>query len=165
MERVGVETQLLDGGDIYPALETGSIDGTEFSMPAIDLNLGFYEVAGHYYFPGWHQQSTLFELMMNRQAFDALPETQRYQIETTCRANLLDGIAQGEAIQGKALAELKRKGVAIHRWSPEILDRLQAAWQEVAEELTANNTNFKKVWESYSAFREEYALWKELGYL
>jgi TRAP-type mannitol/chloroaromatic compound transport system substrate-binding protein len=59
MEKIGVSTQLIAGGDIYPALERGSIDATEYSMPAIDLDLGFYQIAKHYYFPGWHQQSTL----------------------------------------------------------------------------------------------------------
>ena len=65
MEKIGVSTQLIAGGDIFPALERGSIDATEYSMPAIDLNLGFYQVAKHYYFPGWHQQATMFELLMN----------------------------------------------------------------------------------------------------
>ena len=65
MEKVGVSTQLLAGGDIYPALELGTIDSTEFAMPAIDLELGFYQIAKHYYFPGWHQQSTFMELMIN----------------------------------------------------------------------------------------------------
>src|SRR5690606_21940018 len=69
MERMGVSTQLLAGGDIFPALERGSIDATEYSMPAIDLGLGFYQVAQHYYFPGWHQQSTLFDLMMNKDKY------------------------------------------------------------------------------------------------
>ena len=57
MQKMGVDTQLLAGGDIYPALERGTIDATEFSMPAIDQNLGFYNLAKHNYFPGWHQQS------------------------------------------------------------------------------------------------------------
>ena len=51
MQKLGVDTQLLAGGDIYPALERGTIDATEFSMPAIDQNLGFYNIAKHYYFP------------------------------------------------------------------------------------------------------------------
>ena len=65
MEKVGVSTQLMAGGDIYPALELGTIDSAEFSMPAIDLELGFYQIASHYYFPGWHQQSTFLEFMVN----------------------------------------------------------------------------------------------------
>jgi TRAP-type mannitol/chloroaromatic compound transport system substrate-binding protein len=165
MERMGVSTQLLAGGDIFPALERGSIDATEFSMPAIDLDLGFYQVAKHYYFPGWHQQSTLFDLMMNKEKYDALSDTQKAQIDAVCGANITAGLAEGEAIQGNALAELQEKGVTIHRWSPEILGELEAAWSEVAAELAASNPTFKKVWDSLSTYRKQYKIWGDLGYL
>jgi len=165
MEKMGVSTQLLAGGDIFPALERGSIDATEFSMPAIDLDLGFYQVAKHYYFPGWHQQSTLFDLMMNKEKYDALSDTQKAQIDAVCGDNIRAGLAEGEAIQGAALAELQSKGVTIHRWSPEILDQLHKAWDQVAAELAASNPNFKKVWESLSDFRAKYKVWGDLGYL
>ena len=165
MEKIGVSTQLIAGGDIYPALERGSIDATEYSMPAIDLNLGFYQIAKHYYFPGWHQQATLFDLMMNKAKWDALSETQQAQIEIACGDNFREGLAEGEAIQGKALKELKAKGVIIHRWSPEILNTLETAWNDVAAELAAEDANFKEVWTSLQAFRAEYAEWKAVGYL
>ncbi len=165
MEKMGVSTQLLAGGDIFPALERGSIDATEFSMPAIDLNLGFYQVAKHYYFPGWHQQSTLFDLMMNKEKYDALSDTQKAQINAVCGDNITAGLAEGEAIQGAALKELQEKGVTIHRWPPEVLDDLRAAWNEVAAELAESNPTFKKVWESLSAYREQYKVWGDLGYL
>jgi TRAP-type mannitol/chloroaromatic compound transport system substrate-binding protein len=165
MEKIGVSTQLIAGGDIFPALERGSIDATEFSMPAIDLNLGFYQVAKHYYFPGWHQQATLFELMMNKKKWDALSKVQQAQIEISCGDNFREGLAEGEAIQGKALAELKSKGVTIHRWPPEVLAELNTAWNEVANELATSNANFKKVWISFQKFRAEYQIWKDLGYL
>ncbi len=165
MQRLGVETQLLAGGDIYPALERGTIDATEFSMPAIDLNLGFYNIAKHYYFPGWHQQSTLFELLMNKAKWDALSKTQKAQLQTACKANIAIGLAEGEAIQAKALKTLKEKGVQIHRWSPEILARLKKEWDVVVGELAAKDANFKEAWDSLQAFRSEYKVWKELGYL
>jgi TRAP-type mannitol/chloroaromatic compound transport system substrate-binding protein len=165
MEKVGVSTQLIAGGDIYPALELGTIDATEFSMPAIDLNLGFYQIAKHYYFPGWHQQSTLFDLMMNKTKWEALSDTQRAQIEVACGDNFREGLAEGEAIQAKALKTLKEKGVQIHRWSPEILAKLNEAWIEVAAELAAEDATFKETWGSLQTFRAEYAIWKELGYL
>ena len=165
MEKIGVSTQLIAGGDIFPALERGSIDATEYSMPAIDLNLGFYQVAKHYYFPGWHQQSTVFELLLNRKAWDALSDTQRAQIEVACGDAFREGLAEGEAIQGKALAELKKKGVQIHRWPQEILDTLEEKWAEVAADDVKRDANFKKVWASYTKFRAEYAVWKDLGYL
>ncbi len=165
MEKLGVSTQLIAGGDIYPALELGSIDATEYSMPAIDLNLGFYQIAKHYYFPGWHQQSTLFDLMMNKAKWDALSDTQKAQIEVACGDNIREGLAEGEAIQGKALKELKAKGVTIHKWSPEILNALRTAWDEVAAELSAEDLAFKEAWDSLQAFRTDYASWKEVGYL
>ena len=165
MEKVGVSTQLIAGGDIYPALERGSIDATEYSMPAIDLDLGFHQIAKHYYFPGWHQQATLFELMINKDKWDALSETQQFQIELACGDNFREGLAEGEAIQGKALIELAEKGVTIHRWPPEVLEALEAAWLETAAELAAEDANFAKTWESLQNFRAEYAAWKDLGYL
>ena len=165
MEKMGVSTQLLAGGDIFPALELGTIDATEFSMPAIDLKLGFYQVAKHYYFPGWHQQSTLFDLMVNLDEWNGLSDTQRAQIETVCDASIAYGLAEGEAIQFAALKELQEKGVQIHTWPPEILDALKAAWAEVVTEESAANPNFAKVWESLSKFREGYKVWNDVGYL
>jgi len=165
MEKMGVSTQLLAAGDIYPALELGTIDATEFSMPAIDLNLGFYQVADHYYFPGWHQQSTMFDLMLNKEKWDALEDVQKAQVESVCMANMAYGLAEGEAIQVAALQELQEKGVNIHRWPPEILDQLEAAWQEVVAEQVEGNEDFARVWDSLSTFRENYKIWGELGYL
>jgi TRAP-type mannitol/chloroaromatic compound transport system substrate-binding protein len=165
MEKLGVSTQLIAGGDIYPALERGSIDATEYSMPAIDLDLGFYQIANHYYFPGWHQQSTLFELMMNREKWDALTDTQKAQIEVACGDNFREGLAEGEAIQFAAINELRDKGVQIHTWSDEILGTLEGAWGEVADELAAEDETFNKVWTSLSAFRADYTAWKEIGYI
>ena len=165
MEKMGVSTQLIAGGEIYQALELGTIDATEFSQPAIDLNLGFFQVAKHYYFPGWHQQSTIFELLLNLEAWNELAENQQAIIELACGDTMREGIAEGEAIQFAALNELQANGVTLHRWPTEILDELNAAWNEVAAELVAENENFAKVWESYSTFRENYQVWNDLGYL
>ena len=165
MQRLGVDTQLLAGADIYPALERGTIDATEYSMPAIDLDLGFYQVAKHYYFPGWHQQSTVFELMVNLEKWNELSDVQKAQLETACLANFTIGLAEGEAIQGKALKELKEKGVTIHRWPQEILDQIETAWNEVAAENAAEDAGFKEAWDSLQAFRAEYKVWNDLGYL
>ncbi len=165
MEKMGVSTQLLAGGDIYPALELGTIDATEFSMPAIDLKLGFYQVAKHYYFPGWHQQSTMFDLMMNKGEYDGLSDTQKAQIYSVCGDNVRYGLAEGEAIQFAALQELEAQGVTIHTWPPEILDALETAWGEVVQEQVAADADFARAWESLTAFRQNYAIWKELGYL
>ncbi|WP_288350489.1 TRAP transporter substrate-binding protein [uncultured Thalassospira sp.] len=165
MEKLGVSTQLLSAGDIYPALELGTIDATEFSMPAIDLKLGFHQVAKYYYFPGWHQQSTFFDLMMNKEKWDALDKTQQAQIEAVCNDNLAYGFAEGEAIQFAALKELQEKGVNIKKWSPEMLSAMRGAWEEVAAELSADDADFKMAYESLQEFRANYKIWKDIGYL
>jgi TRAP-type mannitol/chloroaromatic compound transport system substrate-binding protein len=165
VEKMGASTQLLAGGDIFPALELGAIDGTEFSMPAIDINLGFYQVAKHYYFPGWHQQSTFFDLMINLDEWNKLNATQQAQIEAVCGDSIRYSIAEGDSIQADAITALKEKGVQIHKWPPEFLDALRAAWEEVAEEQSALNPDFKTVHDSFVAFRKKNAEWRDLGYL
>ena len=72
MQKMGVSTQLLQAGEIFQALQLGTIDATEFSMPAMDLALGFYQVAKFYYFPGWHQQSTFGDMIINKAKWDSL---------------------------------------------------------------------------------------------
>ena len=134
-------------------------------MPAVDLDLGFYQIAKHYYFPGWHQQSTLFELMVNMDKWNKLSDTQKAQINSTCGDNIRNGIAEGEAIQVEALKTLESKGVKIHQWSQEILDTLEQAWLEVVEEESARDEDFKRSWESLSTFRKNIETWKTLGYL
>lgn len=166
LEKLGVSTTLQTAGDIYPALESSEIDGTEFSMPAIDLNLEFYQIAKNYYFPGWHQQSSLFDLMINLDEWNALNDTQRAQIESACGDSVRFGLAEGEAIQIDALRRLQEEhGVEFRKWAPEVLTALEEAWTEVTGELAADNENFARVWESLSAFRADYAVWREYGHL
>jgi TRAP-type mannitol/chloroaromatic compound transport system substrate-binding protein len=165
MQKLGVSTQLLAPADIYPALERGVIDATEFSMPAVDRSLGLSDVVKHYYFPGWHQPATLVDLMIHLPRWQALSDTHRAQIEVACRASIVDNLALAEASQFQALQELQTKGVQLHRWSPEMLAAFEAAWQEVAVEQAAEDADFKRAWDSLQAFRANYRIWKDLGYL
>ena len=164
LRKLGVQTRRLSGGDIFVALESGAIDAAEFSMPAIDLKLGFHQMARNYYFPGWHQPSTLFALMINLDRWDALSTTHKAQIESVCGDNVRHGLAEGEALQFAALKELQADGVRIQRWPDDILEALEAAWREVAAEEVAADADFATVWRSLTAFRDDYAIWKELGH-
>jgi len=138
MEKLGVSTQLLAGGDIFPALELGTIDATEYASPAIDKGLGFYQIAKHYYFPGWHQQSTWVDVIFNLDKWNALSPRQQVLLTTACGDSVRESIAMGEARQVPAIAFLKEKGVQFHLWPQEILDAYSAAWDVVvAEELAA----------------------------
>ena len=165
MEKIGAAPQLIAGGEIYQALELGTIDATEYAMPAVDYKMGFYEVAKHYYFPGWHQQSTFFELMINLGSWNSMNATQQAQIESACSSNVRYGLSEGEALQADAMKALEAKGVNIHTWSPEILAELRAAWQDVAADLVAKDPEFARVWASLQDFRQKYRGWADRGYL
>jgi len=163
MQRLGVVTTQLASGDIFVAFESGVIDAAEFSMPAIDLKLGLHRIAKNYYFPGWHQPATLFELMINLKKWQSLSVPAKAQIEAVCGDNIRYGLAEGEAGQFKALKKFQSQGVEVRRWPGEILEALKAAWVEVARDEAKADRDFKRVWESLSAFRKEYSIWKELS--
>jgi TRAP-type mannitol/chloroaromatic compound transport system substrate-binding protein len=159
MQNLGVSTQLLQAGEIF------QIDATEFSMPVMDLSLGFHQVAKFYYFPGWHQQATFGDLIVNKAKWDSLSATQKAQVEAACDQTVLKGISVGETVQGPAMKEIESKGVKLMTWSPEFLAAFEKEWKKVAEEQTAKSPEFKKAWDSLSNFRKEYAIWKDRGYL
>lgn len=166
MEKFGVATQQLPPGEIFQALQLGTIDATEFSLPAIDQRLGFFQVAKFYYFPGWHQQATFFDLMVNKKKWDALSPQHKAIIEMACGDLIRETMAEGEAAQWRAIKEMQEKGgVQVRKWPPEILAAFEKAWNEVVAEESAKNPNFKRVWDSYAGFRANYAIWKNHGYL
>jgi len=166
MAKLGVATQLLAPGDIFQALQLGTIDATEFSSPSLDQKFGFYQVAKFYYFPGWHQQATFIDLYIHKKKWDSLSDQHKAIIEQACGDLMRDTIAEGEATQFKAMREMQDKhGVQIKRWPPEIMAAIEKAWNEVLAEELAANPNFRKVYESYSKFRADYAIWRDHGYL
>ena len=165
MEKHGVITQQLPPGEILKAMKAGTLDATEFSLPAMDQPLGFHTVAKYYYFPGWHQQATFFDLYINKSIWDALPDRYKAIIETSCGDTIRETIADGEALQWKAMKEMQAEGVRLRRWPAEILVSLEKGWKEVGDEESAKNPNFKRVYESYAKFRDNYSIWRHFSYL
>ena len=166
LDKVGVATQLLAPGDIFQALQLGTIDATEFAMPSSDENFGLYQVAKYYYLPGWHEPSSIVDLFVNLDVWNGLSDQHKAMLEMTCGESLRDSLARGEALQAPALRRMQDKhGVHIMSWPPEILDAYKKAWSEVVAEESAANPMFKKVYDSYSTFREDYSIWGEKGYL
>ncbi len=165
MERLGVSTQLLGGGEVFQALQLGTIDATEFGMPNIDYSFGFHQVAKHYYLPGWHQPATFQEFMINKKKWDKFSEAQKMLVEIACGDNVRQGLAMGEAAQFKALQDIQAKGVTLHRWDDAILKRLEQEWSAVVAEEKKANPYFAKTWDSLSAFRQNYSEWESLGFV
>jgi TRAP-type mannitol/chloroaromatic compound transport system substrate-binding protein len=165
MQKLGVSTQLLQAGEIFQALQLGTIDATEFSMPALDLSLGFHQVAKHYYFPGWHQMASFVHLMVSKAKWGEMSEAQREIVRSACDSTMIQTYADGESKQVAAIREIQAKGVQLHYWDKTVLDALRKAWAEVAAEQSAKSPEFKRAWDSLTKFREEYKVWKANAYL
>lgn len=162
-KKLGAIPQSLNDGELFAALESGAIDGADFAMPSPDMQLGLQEMAKHSYFPVWQQPATLYEMMVNLDKWNALSPTAQARVETVCGDNVRYGLAQGEAIQFAALKKLSASGVKIHRWPREVVSAFETAWNQVAAENAAEDEDFKKVWNSLSAFRRDYSIWREIG--
>ena len=164
-KEVGASVTLLPGGELFQALEKGVLDGTEFSLPTVDEQLGFYKVAKFYYLPGWHQPSTNQYLYVNLASWDKLNPATKAVIETTCTAAVAISLAKAEALQGKTLATFEKEGVQVKQVNASLLKTFQAATKKVMAEKSAANPQFKKIYDSQLAFMAQNQKWKELGYL
>jgi TRAP-type mannitol/chloroaromatic compound transport system substrate-binding protein len=163
MQKLGVSTQLLAAADIYPALERGVIDATEFSMPSIDQKLGFYQIAKNNYFPGWHQQTSVSELLMNRKAYEALPKNYQHILKMALGYQVMYTYAETEWRNPDAMREnVEKYGVHTRTWTDEQLAVFEKTWNEVVKEESAKDPLFKKIADNFYAFREHYRIWGEV---
>jgi len=135
------------------------IDGTEFSMPAIDAIIGFDSVAKNYYLPGWHQPAAINELIINKAKWDASSDSQRMLIELTCRETMLWGVTSTLAENAEAVQAFKENGVEIREFSPELIEAFRVKTAEVMAEQSDKDENFKRVWDSLQAYRDNAADW------
>ena len=164
-QKLGASVTLLPGGELFQALEKGVLDGTEFSLPTIDDQLGFYKVAKFYYLPGWHQPSTNQYLYVNLDQWTRLQPVTQAMIETTCTAGVTMSLAKAEALQGDTLAKFEQEGVTAAKISPELLAAFKVAADEVMVEESANDASFKTIYDSQLDFMRRNQKWHEFGYL
>ncbi len=160
MARLGATVQVLGAAEIYPALERGAIDATEWVGPHDDEKLGFHQVAKHYYYPGWWEPGSTATLMVNRAAYDELPPEYQDLLRTVTRESMMYSLAAYDAANPIALRRLVgEEGVTLHEFPT---DLMEAAWTEsnaYAEEQAAADAQFREVYESWRAFRESSFNW------
>ncbi|MQX37081.1 TRAP transporter substrate-binding protein [Roseospira navarrensis] len=166
MQKMDAEVTLLPGSELFEALEKGVIDATEFSLPTVDEQLGFYKVAKFYHLPGWHQPSTNQYLYINLDKWNGLDEAQQSILRTACVAGVAKSVARAEGLQGAVLSTfIEEHGVTAVSLPEPILMELQEKTDEVMAEFSEKDEDFARVWSAMSAFKEEHKNWKELGYL
>lgn len=166
LSKLGASVTTIPGGEIFPSLEKGALDATEFSVPAIDTKLGFYKVAKYNYFPSWHQPATHLELLVNKDTWNSMSDRQKAVMELGTRAVNLYTLAKSHAEQGKVVRENREKHGTVNKvWSPEMLELFKKTWNEVVEEEAASDPFFKKVWEDYKAYMAETGPYESVAHL
>ena len=165
MEKLGVKTQVVSFKDIHSAFKKGQIDAAEFGYPHIDHLIGMHKSAKYYYFPGWQQQFTVVEFVTQKKKWDGLSKAAQAIIETSCNAHYLLGHINSNSIQPDAMRKIQKEGVKFVTWKDSEIKKIEEAWNEVAEEMSAEDPLFAKVYTKYKAFREKYAIWGDRAFL
>lgn len=162
--KAGGTPVLLAGGEIYTALERGTLDATEWVGPYHDQRLGLNRAAKYYYTPGWHEPGTTLELIVNKAAWNELPPHLQRIIEVAARATNQWMYAQFETRNLAAFRELTEQGnIEINTFPQEVLQELHKLTKEVLDEEAAKDPKFKKVYENYEKFRAENDAWNAVA--
>jgi len=157
--KMGSVPQQIAGGDIYPALEKGTIDAAEWVGPYDDQKLGFNKIAPYYYYPGWWEGGPQTSAFVNLAKWNELPKYYKSVIEAAAARAQALMLSKYDAENPKALRELMAAGTKLMPFPQSVMEAAYAASNELYTELSAKNAKFKKVYESWKPFRNEEILW------
>jgi TRAP-type mannitol/chloroaromatic compound transport system substrate-binding protein len=167
LQKLGAVPQQIAAGDIYPALEKGTIDAAEWVGPYDDEKLGFYKVAPHYYYPGWWEGGSMLFAFVNLDKWNALPRHYQAILEQAGHLANTWVMAKYDVVNPPALRRLLANGTKLHGFSPAIMDACFKAAKELHTEIATTNESFKKVYDSMSNFSNNGYQWfqvAEIGY-
>jgi len=159
LERMGGVPQNIPGGEIYQALEKGTIDAAEWVGPYDDQKLGFNKVAPNYYYPGWWEGGPQLDFYINTKAFEALTPEYKAIVESAAAVAHVDMQAKYDAKNPGALRELVKGGTKLFRFPKDVMDAAFKESMAIYAELSGKNPHWKKIYEDYSVFRREQNLW------
>jgi TRAP-type mannitol/chloroaromatic compound transport system substrate-binding protein len=163
LQKVGVVPQQLAGGDIYPALEKGTIDAAEWVGPYDDEKLGFQKVAKYYYYPGFWEGGPVLMNFINSTKWNELPKAYQSIVHSASHVANTAMMAKYDALNPAALKRLVAGGAQLRPFSQQVLEACYKAANEVYAETSAANADFKKVYDSMTAFRGDQYLWWQVA--
>ncbi len=161
--KLGVVAQQLAGGDIYPALEKGTIDAAEWVGPYDDEKLGFYKIVKYYYYPGWWEGGTTNHLLINQAKWNELPKSYQAVVQAAAGYANVQELASYDARNPAALKRLVANGVQLRPFTVPTMEACLKASNEVNVETSATNPAYKKVLDSMEAFRHDEYLWWQVA--
>jgi TRAP-type mannitol/chloroaromatic compound transport system substrate-binding protein len=159
MSRLGAIVQVIAGGEIFPALERGAIDATEWVGPYDDEKLGFHKVAKYYYFPGWWEPGPSMTLQVHKKAWDALPREYQEMFQAAAMEAHLTMLMRYDTLNSDALTRLLQYGVELRRYSDEIMTAARQTTAEIMTEEAAKDAAYRKIYESWQQARDSAFQW------
>ncbi|HKS60937.1 MAG TPA: TRAP transporter substrate-binding protein [Xanthobacteraceae bacterium] len=163
MQKLGVVPQQLAGGDIYPALEKGTVDAAEWVGPYDDEKLGFHKVAPFYYYPGWWEGGTTQHFMFNIAKWEELPKSYKAVITAAAGAANVEETGRYDARNPQAIKRLVSAGAQLRPFSQPIMEACLKASNEIYADISSKNAEFKKVYDNMIAFRNDEYLWWQVA--
>jgi len=163
MQKLGVVPQQLAGGDIYPALEKGTVDAAEWVGPYDDEKLGFVKVAQYYYYPGWWEGGTTNHFMFNIPKWEELPKNYKSIVTAAAAYANVEETAKYDTRNPAALKRLVAAGAQLRPFSQPIMEASLKAANEVYADISSKNPDFKKVYDNMIAFRSDEYLWWQVA--
>lgn len=161
--KLGVVVQQIPGGDIYPALERGTLDAVEWVGPYDDEKLGFQKVANFYYGPGVMELGASITCVSNQAKFSELPQQYRDALESACAEANLDMLAKYDAYNMQALRRLLAANVKLNFWPNDVMKALQGATNEAMQDFAAKDATFARAHQQWKAFRDDQILWSSIN--
>ena len=159
LEKLGSVPQNIPGGEIYQALEKGTIDAAEWVGPYDDQKLGFNKVAPFYYYPGWWEGGPQLDFYINNKAFEALSPEYKAIVENAASHAHVVMQAKYDAVNPAALKQLVGSGTKLRPFPQDVMTAAFQASMGLYEEIAAKNENWKKIYADYSKFRADQNLW------
>ena len=159
MNRLGVTVQVLGGSEIYPALERGAIDATEWVGPYDDEKLGFQNAAQFYYYPGWWEPGPSMSFMVNRQAWDQLPAAYQEAFEVAAVYAMNGTQTIYDAKNPEALARLVAGGTQLRRYPDDVMAAAEQATRDLLEQHAAADGSYRRIYDAFRKFRSDSYRW------
>jgi len=159
IERMGGVPQNIPGGEIYQALEKGTIDAAEWVGPYDDLKLGFNKVAPYYYYPGWWEGGPELDLFVNNKAYESLSPENKAIVEAASAMAHVEMQARYDARNPTALKQLVGGGTKVLPFPKDVMDLAFKESMALYSDISAKNANWKKIYADYAAFRKEQNQW------
>jgi len=163
MDRLGVNVQVLPGGEIFQALQTGAIDAAEWVGPYDDLKMSFEQAASFYYYPGWWEPGPSLEVQINKADYDGLPEEYQAILQAAAAEANHVMLARYDAKNPAALATLMESDVTLAPFPDDVMQASEEAAFELYDERAAEDADFASIFAEWSKFRDEISAWHNLA--